>query len=703
MSSRSFSDFPRNEPGLVDNFIGTAYDVVKRVSDNIPELQRLDGVLGEITGIVDTVVESAASAEASANQSESFSLESKDYRDASEASSLAANVSKLAAAVSEANANQYKNDAEIYAAAALVSKNQAAQSAQDSVAATARFLQPSATVPTTRDDGTPLIQGDRYLSTADYMEYILKNGAWVPNNISGQLIGSEDGTDYIGMPGGITLNRYLRDRDIYVTPEMFGYAVGNSLAVNTQAVQNTFNAANSTKKPVFLSKIYAVSQIYLDTHGEYAIYGSGAITGASTTPLDYVLGFRNCFGIKSLSSIAIAGDGTTNYGSCVKIWASGSVTDEDDNVHLLGSSLINLDFRVVGAPVGWSFGDAAWPDNLLSEIVIRDAYSYNTPIPAQLVGSQCVIEFASYQLVSNGVGALASALHAAAWTYGAHLKLTGGELMKAAVSTGFGLVSSPISSNLYDDAYGVIDVNGTSFECASSLFLAYNPNGIISKPGSGGLTMSQCRGFNNTAESPLQGSPDFSGKVVIEGNCQFHRAADTSVAIAEFVGAATLEIHPDAFDSHWRQGINGITGGVLRFPHQQILEVSNLNGLLVTSGAGTLLNFQSIAAGGLNNRFYSAWNTSTGKFTVPTGGLKGVTLYLNMDTLLARPNSQVELVIDGAISKGTFQFAGHFVQQTWFVGDLAGNQTIEIRFINFDSTFNFAVSNYDKLVFVAHN
>lgn len=45
---RSILDFPRNEAGLVDNFIGTAYDTVKNVSDNMGELGRLDDVLAEI-------------------------------------------------------------------------------------------------------------------------------------------------------------------------------------------------------------------------------------------------------------------------------------------------------------------------------------------------------------------------------------------------------------------------------------------------------------------------------------------------------------------------------------------------------------------------------------------------------------------------------------------------------------------------------
>lgn len=58
--NRTITDFPRNEPGLVDKFIGTAYDIVKRVGDNIPEIQRLDGVLTEIEDIAQVIATDAA-------------------------------------------------------------------------------------------------------------------------------------------------------------------------------------------------------------------------------------------------------------------------------------------------------------------------------------------------------------------------------------------------------------------------------------------------------------------------------------------------------------------------------------------------------------------------------------------------------------------------------------------------------------------
>lgn len=78
----------------------------------------------------------------------------------------------------------------------------AAASAQESAdAATmrvARFLEPSATPPTQRDDGQPLQFGDRYLNTTDQIEYIYKDSGWVANNLDAQLLSTSQGASLIG-------------------------------------------------------------------------------------------------------------------------------------------------------------------------------------------------------------------------------------------------------------------------------------------------------------------------------------------------------------------------------------------------------------------------------------------------------------------------------------------------------------------------
>ena len=84
---RPMADFPRNEAGLVDNFLGTAYDVVKGVYDALPEIRELYEIkeeipqLGidaveaamvparvEIMGYVDRAEDAAEAAEAAANE-----------------------------------------------------------------------------------------------------------------------------------------------------------------------------------------------------------------------------------------------------------------------------------------------------------------------------------------------------------------------------------------------------------------------------------------------------------------------------------------------------------------------------------------------------------------------------------------------------------------------------------------------------------
>lgn len=104
---RTMLDFPRNEAGLVDEFIGTAYDTVKAVYDNLDEIRELHEIQEQIPGLgiaaveaamvparieladiidtaqaeieisVDAAAESAGSAEASAAEAAASALESK--------------------------------------------------------------------------------------------------------------------------------------------------------------------------------------------------------------------------------------------------------------------------------------------------------------------------------------------------------------------------------------------------------------------------------------------------------------------------------------------------------------------------------------------------------------------------------------------------------------------------------------------------
>lgn len=112
-----------------------------------------------------------------------------------------------AAVANVQDALEAANDATAAAEAATQAAQQAVEDAQNAVReGTERFLQPSATAPALRDDGTPLETGDRYLNTATGIEFIYQGNAWVANNLDGADIANNSdpakGAALVGWDGG---------------------------------------------------------------------------------------------------------------------------------------------------------------------------------------------------------------------------------------------------------------------------------------------------------------------------------------------------------------------------------------------------------------------------------------------------------------------------------------------------------------------
>lgn len=121
------------------------------------------------------------------------------------AAAVSATTSANSASSSEANSQTYSNQARDYASSASTSAASALESAQSAevhdnsvTAKVARFLLPSATLPTQRDDGSSLQFGDRVILTTDGFEYVYKNGSWTVNNLDGQELASSAGAANIG-------------------------------------------------------------------------------------------------------------------------------------------------------------------------------------------------------------------------------------------------------------------------------------------------------------------------------------------------------------------------------------------------------------------------------------------------------------------------------------------------------------------------
>jgi|GEM_PF-6937992 len=476
---------------------------------------------------------------------------------------------------------------------------------------------------------------------------------------------------------------------IGVSPDDFG-AAGDAVTDDLDKVRLALNEAMSKRIPLILNKTYAIDgALTIENQNGLVIEGSGGLRSISSTAT-CVLEIKNCTSIVARPGLHVDGQSRENIQCAIKVWATGSGT----------CSLHSLGFNVVNAVVGWQFGDFSAPDNLLSEIVVHNGYTYNVPQPIVAIGAQTVIEVASYQLVSAGVGALAEKAHVLATVHGATLVINSGECPMPAISSGFGFLCCPIAATSTYNLYGDIVLQGVSVENASVMFLAYNPRSVPSvKPGTGGLRMSGCRGYHTYPGISFQGAADFSGRVVVDATNNFYRGNVTNAKLASWQGPVEYWIDPLAFDSNWTRGLAGFSGGIAIFPYQQIFEASYLAGATFQPGVSDLV-FNSVPARPENAHFYSCYDLSTGVFTVPVGGLKGVVATLSFNCGQPSPASSLEVYINGAL----FDQAGantHYCNGNFVLGDLSAGDTVSFKFANAGAAFAATGGGKDRITLSA--
>lgn len=165
-NQRSLLDFPRNEAGLVDKFIGTAFDAVYNIYLNLEEILNSQGY---------------------ANRAEAAQKAAELAAAAAEASEQAASASEIAAAESAANLAEAVLRAVEAQDAAALSAVAAAASAEVAHFYVGALLPPSAIAPTTRVDGTPLQPGDRYFNLTTNTEYLYRLGGWQSSSSMARL------------------------------------------------------------------------------------------------------------------------------------------------------------------------------------------------------------------------------------------------------------------------------------------------------------------------------------------------------------------------------------------------------------------------------------------------------------------------------------------------------------------------------------
>lgn len=503
-----------------------------------------------------------------------------------------------------------------------------------------------------------------------------------------ELLATSSGSDYIGMQTG-TLTDYLaQKRGIDPRLPPYNYKPTDSLAVRTASLQAAFADANTTKLGIVLMGGFIVSPMSLVGHTDYTVYGTGTITIVGGSGAGFEI--KNCTGLKTSGSIIIAGNAGLVCG--VKVWGSGGTFPD-----FTTCSLLNLEFSVVNCDLAWQFGDFYAPDNLLSEIVIRSGYIYNCRQVFFAIGSQTVIEFNGYQLIAVN-GSVGASLPAIGYCVGATVHINGGEVQIPGVPTGRCIVLRPLDSPNYDNKFGSCFINGAAVESAPMWLIADNPSAVSSiVVGSGKFVMDNCSGFANFSGENVQCAADFTGSVVITNSCEFHRTSPKLSPTVGSAGAARIEVSPTAFDQNFPQGLGAIRGGIAIFSDREIVRSTNMSGQSFPVGT-TDINPVSPVTNGDYARFASGF--VNGVFTVPLGGLRGVTVTCAIDTLAPHPGDGLVFYVNG-VSRLVFEIKDRYSYRSVALGDLAAGDVVTVG-ITTASGFSVGSNNNDFIAISAN-
>ncbi|MBW9244081.1 hypothetical protein [Pseudomonas paracarnis] len=485
-----------------------------------------------------------------------------------------------------------------------------------------------------------------------------------------------------------------RGRDAYValsfkgvSPMDFG-APGTGLTDQLTAIHQARDEAMARNIPLTIDAFFAANgTVVISDKNGFRMQGQGGIRCINAS-VPYAIDIRNCTDFRG-GGVTIDGNSSTALVAIGRMAAIGAGKT---------CSLNRVDLNMINGPAAWQHGDFAWPDNLISENKFG-GYTYNTPVCMINIGSQAVCNIIAADFVAAGQGVFAAYTHSMFINHGGAVIIGGSEAQMPTVSSGYAFVSCPVDSPAYDNRYGGFLIQNTAVETPSLLFLAYNPRSVPTPAaGTGGIQMQGNVGYHNCSVESFQGEANFSGKVLIGDNDLF-RLVDKTTQNASFLGTPLVRISDTAFDEHFMKGLAGISGGIALFDFRPIFSANNLSSSPVNSGT-SLLPFQSAASSGDNGHFFSSYNFSTGVFTVPAGGLKGVRVQIDFVNSAPNANSALQVRIGSTIVSSASGNA-KYCSGVFELGDLPAGSQIVAQFVNAGTSFSATGGNQDRIVISA--
>lgn len=503
------------------------------------------------------------------------------------------------------------------------------------------------------------------------------------------------------IPGAVSRTAVARATD-FISVKDFG-AVGDGVTDDTTAVQNAINYAVASSKALYIGANFAVQKVTIQTSGGLTIIGAGNLIGLGASAQEAVLVIKNIADVTVVGRLGVGGSYNTNYACGVAIYTDNATA----------SQVMNLNLTVTGAQVGIRFGLTGSPEAIVSELMVTGLSTFGCPTAIEVDGFETVVNLIGCTIRSDlgaGTGSWSTLPRIGIHSIGAAVIQTGGELLMTDTTTGAAVKLEPIIDATNGNQYGSIVINGVAFESASQYAVASNPSVIGSLvAGRGLIQFTNCIGAHTqNAFTMVAAAADFPGRIVFQGN-NFYATVSRSQPNITCAGTlCDVYVDDQSFGKNFQQGLSSLQGGILHFTDRMVARMSICTGAVAGGGGAVPLAWTSYTNTVDTQRYSTFYNSATGVFTVPPGGLKSVHVLYNERLTATTQVLDTGIYINGSLAYPGMTMTGGSASSGWIrmeaaLGDLTAGTTIQANLFLTGSATTFNGASLDSMTILARN
>lgn len=606
-----------------------------------------------------------------------------------------------------------------------------------------RSLSPSTTVPTTRDNGASLEEGDKYFNKVEKIDYIYSSGDWRVNDLSKldlvdntpdiekpisdpqkEFLKTGSGSDIgynAGLLNSVTRTLQSKGKDVPCVFDYFTSAAdiadvrnGTRLNDHTSQVQSFIDAMKGFNNPqfrdgLFPSGDYNIKQIVFTDHNDVGILMDGA-------RFHWIGNTATNGAIKLVNAInfSIRGNWLVNgYDSLLLengVWVTTGPGDGITVPTMGVSSLVLLDgytgYRCKNAIKFGTYN----ADPSIAEIVLSNMRTQMCPGGVHIAGSQTGVQIVGSVIVSApGNFTPGTAEETAIKMEGGFATVSGSMVEHVASERGSLIRMSPCQSSTYGNIYPTLMFGGaTHIESAAYVALIDNPRALPNPDSTQMcLDMSSVQGYIGAVpatqnliihdvDNGFSGVTKISGGNLYAGNTV--RTAN-NIAYTAQCPNARLEVGQTSFGKGCKPWLGGVLNGKVLHGPVPAVSASNLGGMSLSTGASGLASFLTNKTTGNYARYGNDY--SSGVYTVHSGGASMIRLKFQANFTLAS-NGYIEVIKNGvrvSINSISTTSNPYSVLIDYEETDVAAGTTYQIKITNTGAgVMTFGTSNSDSLV-----